>query len=95
MDACTKTRGMKAAFKAMCKAVEKDIQTRFAGSSQPGAAEMVSLLPFIDPEKLSYFQEEMRNHFPDMELLSAPLTMSIGCHTGPGALGIGVFRAHV
>ena len=95
LDACTKTRGMKAAFKAMCKAVEKDIQTRFADLHSQGLLKTGIATTFTDPEKLSYFQEEMRNHFPDMELLSAPLTMSIGCHTGPGALGIGVFRAHV
>ncbi len=95
LDACTKTRGMKAAFKAMCKAVEKDIQTRFADLHSQGLLKTGIATTFTDPEKLSYFQEEMRNHFPDMKLLSAPLTMSIGCHTGPGALGIGVFRAHV
>ena len=47
-----------------------------------------------DEERLSYFQSEMQQHFPDLKLSSAPLAMSIGCHTGPGAVGIGVVRVH-
>ncbi len=95
LDACAKTRGMKAAFKTMCKALEKDIRTRFAHLHSQGMLKTGIATTFTDQEKLTYFQSEMRQHFPDMELFCAPLTMSIGCHTGPGALGIGVFRAHV
>ena len=48
----------------------------------------------MDPEKLDHFKREMESEFPDMELFYLPLTMSIGTHTGPGALGIGAVRFH-
>ena len=48
----------------------------------------------MDPDKFENFRKEMKENFPDMELVYLPLTMSIGTHTGPGALGIGTFRVH-
>lgn len=48
----------------------------------------------MEPEKLEMFKDEMKKNFPDMELFYLPLTMSIGTHTGPGALGIGAVRYH-
>lgn len=95
LDAYTKTRGMKAAFKAMCKALQKDLDTRFSHLKEEGVLKVGIATTLMDQEKFSYFQTEMRCHFPDLELADAPLTMSIGCHTGPGALGIGAFRVHV
>lgn len=94
LDACAKTRGMKSAFKTMCKALEKDIRTRFSDIKDQRILKIGIATTFTDPEKLSYFEEELKQHFPGLELFSAPLTMSIGCHTGPGALGIGAFMAH-
>ena len=95
LDACSKTRGMKAAFKTMCKAVQKDLDTRFADLKKDGLLQVGIATTLMDEEKLTYFKEEMQQHFPDMKLQSAPLTMSIGCHTGPGAVGIGIFRTHI
>ena len=95
LDACSKTRGMKAAFKAMCKEVQKDLDTRFAELHKKGLIQAGIATTLMEEEKLSYFKYEMKQHFPDMELKSAPLTMSIGCHTGPGAVGIGIFRTHL
>lgn len=95
LDACSKTRGMKAAFKAMCKEVQKDLDTRFAELHKKGLIQTGIATTLIDEDRLSYFKSEMKQHFPDMELKSAPLTMSIGCHTGPGAVGIGIFRVHL
>ena len=95
LDACSKTRGMKAASKTMCKAVQKDLDTRFADLKKHGLLQAGIATTLMDKEKLTYFKEEMQQHFPDMKLKTAPLTMSIGCHTGPGAVGIGIFRTHI
>ncbi len=94
LDAFAKTRGMKSAFKTMIKAVEKDLDTRFSKLREEGALITGIATTLADEERLSYFQSEMRQHFPDLKLSSAPLAMSIGCHTGPGAVGIGVVRVH-
>ena len=89
-----KTRGIKTAFKTMCKALEKDIRTRFGGTYEHRQLKIGMATTFSDEEKLSYFRDELTSYFPDLELFAAPLTMSIGCHVGPGALGIGAFLAH-
>ena len=94
LDACAKTRGIKTAFKTMCKALEKDIRTRFGSTYEHRQLKIGMATTFSDEEKLSYFRDELTSCFPDLELFAAPLTMSIGCHVGPGALGIGAFLAH-
>ncbi len=92
LDACTKTRGMKAAFKAMCKELQKDLDTRLVDLYQSGRLKAGIASAAVPEDKLSYFRQELMQQFPDLELFELPLTTSIGCHTGPGALGIGVVR---
>ena len=94
LDSFAKTRGMKGAFKLMLDAVKKDIDSRFSHLKDQRCLKVGIANTLMDPEKLKYFKEEMKESFPDMELFYLPLTMSIGTHTGPGALGIGTVRFH-
>ncbi len=94
LDAYTKTRGMKAAFKAMCKALDKDLHTKFFDLYKNGLLKAGIANTEMDSETLDFFKNEMKKHFPDLELIHLPLTMSIGCHIGPGGLGVGLFRCH-
>lgn len=94
LDAFTKVRGMKSAFRAMCKAVKNDINTRFLPLKEQGLLKIGMAETLMSDEEFSSWQERFQEYFPDMEIIHYPLTMSIGCHTGPGALGVGVFRVH-
>ena len=94
LDAYTKTRGMKPAFKAMCKALDKDLSGRLSALHTQGLLKAGIAYTQMDPDTLEFFKEEMKKRYPDLELFQLPLTMSIGCHTGPGALGIGLVRVH-
>ncbi len=94
LDAYTKTRGMKSAFKAMCKALDKDLSGRLSALHTQGLLKAGIAYTQMDPDTLEFFKEEMKKRCPDLELFQLPLTMSIGCHTGPGALGIGLVRVH-
>ena len=94
LDAYTKTRGMKSAFKAMCKALDKDLSGRLSALHTQGLLKAGIAYTQMDPDTLEFFKEEMKKRYPDLELFQLPLTMSIGCHTGPGALGIGLVRVH-
>ena len=94
LDAYTKTRGMKSAFKAMCKALDKDLSGRLSGLHDQGLLKAGIAYTQMDPDTLGFFEEEMKKRYPDLELFQLPLTMSIGSHTGPGALGIGLVRFH-
>ena len=86
---------MKAAFKEMCKALDKDINTRLGEFYHSGQLKVGIANTAMEADKLEYFKSELKNHFPDLELVHLPLTMSIGSHVGPGGLGIGLVRAHV
>lgn len=94
LDAYAKVRGMKSAFRTMCKAVEKDIAGRFSSLHSRGRLKLGIAETAMSEEEFSQWKDRFQEAFPDMEILHLPLTMSIGCHTGPGALGVGVFGVH-
>ena len=94
LDSFAKTRGMKSAFHTMLEAVKKDIASRFSHLKEDGLLKVGIANTEMDSDKLEMFKKEMKENFRDMELVYSPLTMSIGTHTGPGALGTGVFRCH-
>lgn len=94
LDSFAKTRGMKSAFNTMLDAVKRDIASRFSHLKEQQLLKVGIANTLMDPDKFENFRKEMKENFPDMELVYLPLTMSIGTHTGPGALGIGTFRVH-
>lgn len=94
LDSFAKARGLKAAFRIMLNAVKNDISSRFSHLGEDSVLKVGIANTLMEPEKLEMFKDEMKKNFPDMELFYLPLTMSIGTHTGPGALGIGAVRYH-
>ena len=94
LDSYAKARGLKSAFRTMLNAVKNDISSRFSHLREDGVLKVGIANTLMEPEKLELFINEMKENFPDMELFYLPLTMSIGTHAGPGALGIGVVRFH-
>ena len=94
LDSYAKARGLKSAFRTMLNAVKNDISSLFSNLREDGVLKVGIANTLMEPEKLELFINEMKENFPDMELFYLPLTMSIGTHTGPGALGIGVVRFH-
>ena len=94
LDSFAKTRGMKSAFNTMLDAVKRNIASRFSHLKEQQLLKVGIANTLMDPDKFENFRKEMKENFPDMELVYLPLTMSIGTHTGPGALGIGTFRVH-
>lgn len=94
LDSYARARGLKAAFRTMLSAVKNDISTRFSRLKEEGVLKVGISNTLMAPGKLEPFIDEMKENFPDMELFYRPLTMSIGTHTGPGALGIGAVRYH-
>lgn len=94
LDAFAKVRGMKSAFRTMCKALHKDLENRFAHLHENGQLQLGIANTWMEAETIERWKRELALEFPGMELTHIPLTLSIGCHTGPGALGIGVVRKH-
>ena len=85
LDAFAKDRGWKAANKTMLNAIEKDLTDRFADVKD----QMVLGMAYTcSKEEADEWKNEIQTRFPDYELVEGPLSLSIACHIGPGAMAI-------
>ena len=94
LDTCSKARGMKSAFKIMVEHLKEDLETRFKDYAEKGELAVGMAYTYMSEEERTQWQEKLQAEFPDLPFYSAPLTMSIGCHVGPGALGVGLIHMH-
>ena len=94
LDAYAKVRGMKTAFRTMCKALHNDVSTRLKGLYDSHQLMFGIANTAMEPEVLEHWIAQMQEEFPGEEITHSPLMLSIGCHTGPAALGIGAYRKH-
>ncbi len=88
LDAFAKVRGMKAARLKMLDAMEKDINERFAGHK-------VHLLAAYTctEEEAAGWKAQIQERFPQLELERIdPLSLSVSCHIGKGAMAIACSR---
>ncbi|HJD47399.1 MAG TPA: DegV family protein [Candidatus Mediterraneibacter norfolkensis] len=85
LDAFAKVRGWKAAKKSMLNAVEKDLNERFADIKD----QMVLGMAYTcSKEEAQEWKGEIQERFPGYELLEGPLSLSVACHIGPGAMAV-------
>lgn len=85
LDAHAKVRGWKAAKRTMLKAIENDIQERFNGKKE----DLVFGMAYTgNQEEAEVWKAEIEERFPECELKCAPLSLSVACHIGPGALAV-------
>ena len=92
LDAFAKVRGMKSAFRTMCKALQKDLDGKLKTFHENGELVLGIANTYLPEEELAQWQSELQKTFPGEEILHGPLNLSIGCHTGPGAIGVGAVR---
>ena len=83
LDAFAKVRGWKQAKKTMLDAMEKDLLHRFGGKK-------MSLLAAYtcSAEEAKSWKEELEDRFPNYTIDMDPLSLSVACHIGPGALAV-------
>lgn len=83
LDAFAKVRGWKQAKKTMMDAMEKDLLHRFGGKK-------MSLLAAYtcSEEEAEGWKEELEDRFPNYTVEMNPLSLSVACHIGPGALAV-------
>lgn len=87
LDAYAKTRGKKQARRIMLKAMKNDFENRFAPYVERG--EMVLTGAYAgNPLEAAEWEEEIREAFPGHEVHLDPLSLSVACHIGYGALAI-------
>ncbi len=83
LDAFAKVRGWKQAKKTMLDAVEKDMSERFGGQPVYIQAAYTS-----SKEEAQMWKEEIMQRIPNAEVDMDPLSLSVACHIGPGALAV-------
>ena len=83
LDAFAKVRGWTQAKKTMLDAREKDLLHRFGGKK-------MSLLAAYtcSAEEAKSWKEELEDRFPNYTIDMDPLSLSVACHIGPGALAV-------
>lgn len=85
LDAYAKVRGWKAAKKTMLNAIEKDLNERFAGVKE----QMVLGMAYTcTKEEAQEWKQEIMDRFPGYDIVEGPLSLSVACHIGPGAMAV-------
>ena len=85
LDAFAKVRGWKAAKKTMLNAIEKDLNERFADIKD----DMVLGVAYTcTKEEAQEWKQEVMERFPGYEIVEGPLSLSVACHIGPGAMAV-------
>ncbi len=93
LDAFAKARTVKQAKTIMLNAIRKDMETRIGHSA---AGEHVHIAASYTPgDGVEQWLQEIREAFPNHEVYAAPLSLSISCHIGPGALAVTVTKETV
>lgn len=87
LDAYKKVRGMRPAMQAMIEGLKQDQAGRFAGQRLTIRAAYSG-----NVEAGKIWQAELQKAFPEMTIGLDPLPISISCHTGGGALGVGMMK---
>ncbi len=91
LDAYAKVRGKKQAKRTMVKAVQKDLEERFADYAKAG--EMCLEIAYTgNKEEAEEFKKEIEEAFPGYEIHTEPLSLSVACHIGDGALAIACMK---
>lgn len=86
LDSFAKARTTKQAKGMMIDAMKKDFAERFGDAE--GNNMHLEVAYTYDLEAAEAFKTEVEEAFPGMDVVMAPLSLSVSCHIGPGALAI-------
>ena len=86
LDAFAKARTVKQAKSLMIDAMKNDFTNRF---DDPEGKDMYLEMAYThDLEAAEEFKKEVQAAFPGSEIIMNPLSLSVSCHIGPGALAV-------
>ena len=88
LDQYAKVRKLADAKTTMINAIKKDLETRF--KDQVAAGKMQLAIAHTENfEEAKKFKEEINDAIPNLEVKYVdPLSLSVSCHIGPGALAV-------
>lgn len=89
LDAFAKVRGMKKGKLKMIEALRNDLETRFRDIDRK-RIHFVTSGAGISDEETAFWKDTVAKEF-QADVFFQPLSLCIGAHTGPGAIGIGLY----
>lgn len=89
LDAFAKVRGIKKCKAKMIEALQNDLNTRFKNVDKD-QIRFWTAGTALSPEEVEEWRSAVSEAFNGADVNYNPLSLSIGTHTGPGAMGIGL-----
>ena len=90
LDAFAKARTSSQGKSIMINAIKADIENRFGGADNMDVT--ISCAYTQDLESATSWKKEVEEAFPGMDIHMDPLSLSVACHIGPGALAVTVSK---
>lgn len=91
LDAFAKVRSIKQAKTTMISAVQKDCSERFEADEK--LENIILMMAYTGTtDEIKLFSEEVNAIYPDHKIIMDPLSLSVSCHIGPGAIAIACAR---
>jgi fatty acid-binding protein DegV len=75
------------ARKIMLRAIKNDFEKRF-NAGENGETMLLQMAYTGTSEEIKDFYDEVKEIYPNHEIFIDPLSLSISCHLGPGAIAI-------
>ena len=86
LDAFAKARTTSQGKSIMLNAMKNDINTRFGGVENKKVH--LEIAYTYDLEAANTWKQEVQEAFPEYDIHMDPLSLSVSCHIGPGALAV-------
>lgn len=86
LDAFAKARTTGQGKTLMVNAIRTDMENRFGGAAPDNIYLQVAYTK--NQENALHFCEELKKEFPGFDVEPDPLSLSVSCHIGPGALAV-------
>ena len=90
-DTFAKVRGIKACKERIIDALKKELETRFKDVPH-SELRLATASTLETPEEAENWRQQVQAAFPEFDVTYDPLSCSIACHTGIGAVGAGLSR---
>ena len=90
LDAFAKARTSNQGKSIMISAIKNDIENRFGGEEAKDY--WIAAAYTKDIDTANEWKKELEKEFPGMDIHMDPLSLSVACHIGPGALAVTVTR---
>ena len=91
LESFKKARGKEAAKKIMIEAVKNDLENKYKGVDKSKIHMHAAYSG--NPEEAEQWVKELEENFPGFEINADPLSLSVSCHIGHGALAVATSKS--